>query len=74
MYYFLTVNNLVNNYSILVINHSFCRELRGLSSTSIIIKIELLFAEIFNCKKYYLLYKIINILQLISQQIIVQIS
>src|SRR5579871_1245294 len=57
MYYFLTANNLVNNYSILVIKYLFYRQLRGLSSTSIIIKIELLLAEIFRFKANYIYYK-----------------
>src|SRR5579871_2153314 len=57
MYYFLTANNLVNNYSILVIKYLFYRQLRGLSSTSIIMKIKLLLAEIFRFKANYIYYK-----------------
>src|SRR5579871_5245817 len=57
MYYFLTANNLVNNYSILVIKYLFYRQLRGLSSTSIIMKIKLLLAEIFRFKPNYIYYK-----------------
>ena len=55
----MIANNLGKNNPILMIKLSFCRELKGLFSTSIIIKIELLFAAIFNYKQYCILCKII---------------